>query len=60
MGTKPGEQMMGHLERRVETIPGEFNSQEVANTMWTFSTMGRKPGERMMGYLERRKSPLFE
>jgi hypothetical protein len=43
-----------------ETIPGEFNSQEVANTMWVFATMGRKPGERTMGYLERWKSPLFE
>jgi hypothetical protein len=35
-------------------ISGEFNSQEVANTLWAFATMGRKPGERMMGLLEGR------
>jgi hypothetical protein len=34
MGTKPGERMMGQLERRAEAISGEFNSQEVANTLW--------------------------
>jgi hypothetical protein len=35
-------------------ISGEFNSQNVANTLWAFATMGSKPGERMMGQLERR------
>jgi hypothetical protein len=34
MGTKPGERMMGKLERRAEAISGEFNSQNVANTLW--------------------------
>jgi hypothetical protein len=34
MGTKPGDRMMGQLERRAEAISGEFNSQEVANTLW--------------------------
>jgi hypothetical protein len=34
MGTKPGERMMGQLERRAEAISGEFNSQNVANTLW--------------------------
>ena len=34
MGTKPGERMMGQLERRAEAISGEFNSQDVANTLW--------------------------
>ncbi len=37
------------LERRAETISGEFNSQNVANTLRAFATMGTKPGERMMG-----------
>jgi hypothetical protein len=37
MGTKPGERMMGQLERRAEAISGEFNSQEVANTLWAIS-----------------------
>ena len=44
---------MGQLERRVDAISGEFNSQDIANTMWAFTTMGTKPGERMMGQLER-------
>jgi hypothetical protein len=34
MGTKPGVRMMGQLERRAEAISGEFNSQNVANTLW--------------------------
>jgi hypothetical protein len=34
MGTKPGERMMGQLERRAVAISGEFNSQNVANTLW--------------------------
>jgi hypothetical protein len=37
MGTKPGERMMGQLERRAEAISEEFNSQEVANTLWAIS-----------------------
>ena len=41
------ERMMGQLERRAETISGEFNSQAVANTLWVFATMGTKPGERL-------------
>ncbi len=54
MGTKPGERMMRQLERRAEVISGEFNPQNVANTLWAFATMGTKPGEWMMGQLERR------
>jgi hypothetical protein len=42
------------LERRAEAISGEFNSQDVANTLWAYATMGRKPGERLMGQLGRR------
>jgi hypothetical protein len=33
MWTNPGERVMDLLERRVETISGEFNSEEVANTL---------------------------
>jgi hypothetical protein len=29
--------MMGQLERRAEVISGEFNSQNVANTLWALS-----------------------
>jgi hypothetical protein len=54
MGTKYGERMMGQLERRTEAISGEFNTQDVANLLWAFTTMGTKPGDRMMGQLERR------
>ncbi len=49
----PGEQMVGQLERRVEAISGELNSQAVANTLWAYAT-GTKPGEQMVGQLERR------
>jgi hypothetical protein len=50
--------MMGQLERRAEAISGEFNSQNVANTLWAFARMGRKPGERMMGQLEQRAEAI--
>jgi hypothetical protein len=53
MGTKPEQRMMGELERRAEAISAEFNSQNVANTLWAYATMGTKPGERLMGHLER-------
>jgi hypothetical protein len=49
MGTKPGEHLMRQLERWAEAISGEFNSENVGNTLWEFATMGRKPGERMLG-----------
>jgi hypothetical protein len=42
------------LERRVEAISGEFKSQEVANTLWTFVRMGTKSLERMIEQLEGR------
>ena len=51
---KPIENILLALERRAEAILGEFNSQDVPNTLWAFATMGRKPGERMMGQLEGR------
>jgi hypothetical protein len=45
--------MMGQLERRAEAISGQFNSQDVSNTLWAYATVGTKAGERMMGQLER-------
>jgi hypothetical protein len=45
---------MGMLELRAVEIAGMFNSQNVANTLWSFATMGWKPGERVMGILEGR------
>ena len=44
MGAKPGEWMMGQLERRMEVMSGEFNSQTIANTLWAFATMARSRG----------------
>ncbi len=51
-------QLAGSCKQRAETISGEFNSQDVANTLWAFATMGRKPGEWMMGQLERRAEAI--
>ena len=55
---KPKENLLLALERQAEAISGEFNSQDVANTLWAFATMGMKPGERMMGQLERRAEAI--
>jgi len=61
MGRNPGEPAMGRqLEEWADTISGEFNSQDVANTLWAFSTMGRKPGKRTMGQLEERTEAIFQ
>jgi hypothetical protein len=49
---------MGLLEGRAEAISGEFNSQNVANTLWAYATMGRQPGERLMGMLEGRAEAI--
>ena len=58
MGMKPGERLMGLLEGRAEAIAGEFNPQEVANTLWAYATIGRQPGERVMGLLEGRAEAI--
>jgi hypothetical protein len=50
--------MMGQLEGRAEAIAGEFNSQDIANTMWAYATMGTMPGERLMGKLEGRAEAI--
>jgi hypothetical protein len=65
MGTRPGERMMGQLERRAEAISGEFlklsfKSQEVANTLGAYARMRTRPGERMMGQLELRTELISE
>ena len=49
---------MGQLEWRAEAISGEFNSQNVANTLWAYATIGTKPEQRMMGQLERRAETI--
>jgi hypothetical protein len=51
---KTSQALLMALKFRVEVISGEFNSQEVANTLWAFATIGTRPGERMMGQLEER------
>jgi hypothetical protein len=37
------------MERRAETISGEFTSQEVAKTLWAYVTIATKLGEQVMG-----------
>ncbi len=44
-GEDAGERMMGLLEGREEAILGEFDSEEVASTLWAYATMGTKPGK---------------
>jgi hypothetical protein len=51
-GGKPGKRLIGQLERWVEPISGELNSQNIAITLWAFATMKTKPGQRLMGQLE--------
>ncbi len=36
--------LLPELERRAEAISGEFNTQQVANTLWAYATMGTRCG----------------
>jgi len=48
--------MMGQLEGRAEAISGEFNSQNVANTLWAYATIATKPEQRMIRQLKRKEA----
>ena len=41
--------LLPELERRAKAIAGEFNSQDVAKTLWAYATIATKLGERVMG-----------
>jgi hypothetical protein len=55
---KPGERLIGLLERWAEAKSGAFNSQKVANTLWEYATMGRQLGEGLLGKLEEQMKRL--
>jgi hypothetical protein len=44
--------MMRELEGRAEALAGTFKAEEVANTLWAYTTMGRVPGAGLMRGLE--------
>jgi hypothetical protein len=50
---------MGLLEGRAQAISGQFNEQDVANTLWAYATMGRKSGQRLMGLMEGRAEAAY-
>jgi hypothetical protein len=50
--------LLPELERWAEVVAGEFNSQNISNTMWAYVIMGRKPGDRLMGLLEQRAETI--
>jgi hypothetical protein len=50
--------LMRELEGWAETLAGTFKAQEVANTLWTYTTMEREPGAGMMRELEGRAEAL--
>ncbi len=43
-GDKAGKEDDGATGAPTETISGEFKSQDVASTLWTYVTMETKPG----------------
>ena len=47
-------QILTCLERRALETAGEFNSQNVANTLWAYASLGRDPGKGLLHALERR------
>jgi hypothetical protein len=42
------------LEARAEEMSEEFNTQDIANTLWAFAKMGWTPGAQTLRTLERR------
>ena len=42
---KAGAGMLSALTSQIEAVARDFNSQDVANTLWAFATMGQTPGE---------------
>ena len=49
---------MGLLEEQVEAISGEFDSEDVSDTLWAYAEMGRMPRKRLMGLLEGRMETI--
>jgi hypothetical protein len=43
MGRKPGERLMGLLERRAEAISGDFKPQAVVQILFWYKNAGRHP-----------------
>jgi hypothetical protein len=58
IGRNPGDRLMGLLERQMETISGEFDSEDVSRTLWAYARIGRKQGERLMVLLEGRMETI--
>ena len=54
MGRRRPEGGMGAGGGRAGEVANDFNSQNVANTLWAYGRMGRTPPERVMGAVERR------
>jgi hypothetical protein len=52
MGTKPGEQMMGQLERRAEAVSVDFNAQAVSGLFWPYATLSISLSDEIMLVLE--------
>jgi hypothetical protein len=51
---------MLELEGRAEALADTFNAQDVANTLWAYTTMGREPGAGVMRGLEGRAEALAD
>jgi hypothetical protein len=41
MERQSGTAMMRELEGLAETLAGSFKTQDLANTLWSYTTMGR-------------------
>jgi len=54
MGQGPGAGVMRGMKGRVEAIAGTLTAQDVANALWSYSTMGLEPGAGLMRELEGR------
>jgi hypothetical protein len=60
MGTKPGDRLMGQLERRAEAISGEFNWMDFTETIWFYAATHLKPSEDLVRGLEARAALISE
>ena len=45
---RPCENILGALEARALEVQGDFNPQNIANTLWAFATLGKQPDDRLV------------
>ncbi len=52
MGRSPAAELQARLEHEVAHKRGDFNAQNLSNTLWALASMGRPPAAELQARLE--------